>query len=73
MFLYLLLLLNYNGNYRNWYPIAKSDNLKYEGLKLIEEGHKLATKICLQKIPEYLIKKENEEYKKVLSYILIKC
>ncbi|ORX54200.1 hypothetical protein BCR36DRAFT_15708 [Piromyces finnis] len=56
----------------NWFSVIKNDNLKYEGLKLIKEGHELATKICLQKIPDFLIKEEKKEYDKQISIEQIK-
>ncbi|KAL6604090.1 hypothetical protein LY90DRAFT_503606 [Neocallimastix californiae] len=56
-----------------WYPIAKSDNFKYEGLKLIKEGNKLAMDICEDKPQELnILKKKRECYDKKISVEQIK-
>ncbi|ORY23592.1 hypothetical protein LY90DRAFT_514981 [Neocallimastix californiae] len=54
----------------NWYPIAKSDNSKYEGLKLVKEGYKLAMDLCRnQSLERNIFKQIEEEYQDVITNI----
>jgi hypothetical protein len=57
----------------NWYPIAKSDNSKYEGLKLVKEGYKLAMDLCRnQSLERNIFKQIEEEYQDKITIERIK-